>query len=115
MNVFPFLVSSAQLIGEFWNIGKAFFQRKYGNMRIFFLCRTSPDSGVKIAAPIVYVPDSKSRNIPEVVLVRRWAVRVLGIWREGVGWVKGGQMGSVYKQPETEVDDSCYSWRVPSK
>jgi hypothetical protein len=47
--------------------------------------------------------------------VRRWAVRVLGIWREGVGWVKGGQMGSVYKQPENEVDDSCHSWRVPSK
>jgi hypothetical protein len=21
-------------------------------------------------------------------------------------------MGSVYKQPETEVDDSCHSWRV---
>ncbi len=32
-----------------------------------------------------------------------------------MGWVKGGQMGSVYKQPETEVDDSCHSWRVPSK
>jgi hypothetical protein len=26
-----------------------------------------------------------------------------------------GQTGSVYKQPETEVDDSCHSWRVPSK
>jgi hypothetical protein len=24
-------------------------------------------------------------------------------------------MGSVYTQPETEVDDSCHSWRVPSK
>ncbi len=24
-------------------------------------------------------------------------------------------MGSVYKQLETEVDDSCHSWRVPSK
>jgi hypothetical protein len=24
-------------------------------------------------------------------------------------------MGSVYKQPEREVDDSCHSWRVPSK
>jgi hypothetical protein len=39
------------------------------------------------------VPDKKSRNIPEVVLVRRWAVGVLGIWREGVGWVKGGADG----------------------
>ncbi len=26
-----------------------------------------------------------------------------------------GQTGSVYKQPETEVDDSCHNWRVPSK
>jgi hypothetical protein len=32
------------------------------------------------------VPDKGSRNIPEVVLVRRWAVGVLGIWRgEGLG------------------------------
>jgi hypothetical protein len=35
------------------------------------------------------VPDNKSRNIPEVVFVRRWAVGVLGIWREGVGWERG--------------------------
>ncbi len=41
----------------------------------------------------VHVPDNKSRNIPEVVLVRRWAVGVLGIWRGGVGWVKGGANG----------------------
>ncbi len=39
---------------------------------------------------VTSVPDSKSRNIPEVVLVRRWAVGVLGNWRGGVGWVKGG-------------------------
>ena len=26
-----------------------------------------------------------------------------------------GQIGSVYKQPETEVDDSCHNWSVPSK
>ncbi len=25
-----------------------------------------------------------------------------------------GQIGSVYKQPEKEEDDSCHSWRVPS-
>ncbi len=24
-------------------------------------------------------------------------------------------VGSVYKQPETEEDNSCHSWRVPSK
>ncbi len=39
------------------------------------------------------VPDNKSRNIPEVVLVRRWAVGVLGIWRGGVRLVKGGANG----------------------
>ena len=26
-----------------------------------------------------------------------------------------GQTGSVYKQPEREVDDSCHNWREPSK
>ncbi len=61
------------------------------------------------------VPDSKSRYIAEVVFVRRWAVGALGIWKGWDSWVKGGEMGSVYKQPETEVDDSCHSWRVPSK
>jgi hypothetical protein len=58
---------------------------------------------------IISVPDRRSRNVPEVVVVRRWAVGVLGIWRGeglGEGWNKGG---SVYKQPETEVDDSCHS------
>ncbi len=28
---------------------------------------------------------------------------------------EGEQMGSVYKQPEREVDDSCHNWRAPSK
>ena len=42
---------------------------------------------------IIIVPDSKSRNIPEVVVVRRWAVGILGFWRGGVGWVKGGANG----------------------
>jgi hypothetical protein len=36
------------------------------------------------------VPDSKSRNIPEVVIVRRGAVGVLGIWKGWDSWVKGG-------------------------
>ena len=27
----------------------------------------------------------------------------------------GGQIGSVYKQPEKREDDSCHSWRAPSK
>ncbi len=39
------------------------------------------------------VSDSKSRNIPEVVIVRRGAFGVLGIWRGWVSWVKGGASG----------------------
>ncbi len=42
----------------------------------------------------------------------------LGFWEVGKGGTIGcrvGQIGSVYKQPETEEDDSCHSWRVPSK
>jgi hypothetical protein len=53
-----------------------------------FLC-----PGVVVSDTNICVPDSKSRNISEVVLVRRWTVGVLGIWREGVGWVKGGANG----------------------
>jgi hypothetical protein len=56
------------------------------------------------------VPDRRHRIVPEVVVVRRWAVGVLGIWKGRVrvkGWDKGG--GSVYKQPGTEVDGSCHS------
>ena len=29
--------------------------------------------------------------------------------------MKGGQIGSVYKQPEKREDGSCHSWRAPSK
>jgi hypothetical protein len=55
------------------------------------------------------VPDKRIRNIPEVVLVRRWVSWGSGNL-EGEGWVGGwGRGGSVYKQPETEVDDSCHS------
>ena len=46
---------------------------------------------------MIIVPDNKSRNIPEVVLVRRWAVGVLEIWRGeglGEGWGKRGQFTS---------------------
>jgi hypothetical protein len=42
---------------------------------------------------IYTVPDSKIRNIPEVVFVRRWAVGVLGIWKGWDRWVKGGANG----------------------
>ncbi len=43
-----------------------------------------------VSESIISVPDSKSRNIPEVVIVRRWAVGVLGIWKGWDSWVKGG-------------------------
>ncbi len=57
----------------------------------------------------------ESQNIPEVVVVRRGAGGVLGSWK-GVGQLgEGEQMGSVYKQPEREEDDSCHIWREPSK
>jgi hypothetical protein len=39
------------------------------------------------------VPDNKSRNIPEVVIVRRGAGGVLRIWEGWVNWVKGGANG----------------------
>ncbi len=51
------------------------------------------DNVSTLGQSVVFVPDSKSRNIPEVVLVRRWVVGILGIWRGGVGWVKGGAVG----------------------
>jgi hypothetical protein len=58
---------------------------------------------------VASVPDRRRRILLKVVLVRRWVIWVLGIWRgEGLG--KGlGKGRSVYKQPETEVDGSCHS------
>jgi hypothetical protein len=41
----------------------------------------------------IIVPNSKSRNIPEVVIARRGAGGVLGIWGGWVSWVKGGANG----------------------
>ncbi len=40
---------------------------------------------VVLGLVVLAVPDNKSRNIPEVVIVRRWAV---GFWEfGGKGWV----------------------------
>jgi hypothetical protein len=42
----------------------------------------------------------------------------VGFWEVGGGMGQlgeGGQMGSVYKQPEREEDDSCHIGREPSK
>jgi hypothetical protein len=46
---------------------------------------------------ISIVPDRRCRTVPEVVLVRRWSVGVLGIWRGegwGEGWDRRGQFTS---------------------
>jgi hypothetical protein len=53
----------------------------------------SPGSFDRPDQLITIVPDSKIRNIPEVVLVRRWAVGVRGIWKGWDSWVKGGANG----------------------
>ncbi len=42
---------------------------------------------------ILFVLDNKSQNIPEVVVGRRGAGGVLGIWEGWVNWVKGGANG----------------------
>ncbi len=44
-------------------------------------------------ALIIDVLDTKSQNIPEVVVVRRGAGGVLGIWEGRVNWVKGSKWG----------------------
>ncbi len=63
----------------------------------------------------ILVPDRRSRIIPEVVLVRRWAVGVLGIWRGeglGEGQGKGGQFTSNLRPRWT---NPVTARRVPSK
>ncbi len=69
---------------------------RYGGVHSLLICTSItvhwgflPATGLA-SRIILIVPDNKSRNIPEVVFVRRWAVGVLGIWREGVGWEGGG-------------------------
>jgi hypothetical protein len=43
--------------------------------------------------PVGCVPDSKSQNIPEVVIVWRRTVGVLGVWKGWDSWAKGGANG----------------------
>jgi hypothetical protein len=60
------------------------------------------------------VPDRRRRIVPEVIVVRRWAVGVLGIWRGRVwvkGWDKGGQFTSNLGPRWT---DPVTARRVPS-
>jgi hypothetical protein len=63
----------------------------------------------------VLVPDRRRRILPEVVLVRRWVIGVLGIWRVegwGEGWDRGGQFTSNLRPRWTEP---VTARRVPSK
>ncbi len=60
-------------------------------------CLFSTQCHLKFCYCSVSVLDSKSRNIPEVVLVRRWAVGVgnlEGRGELGDGWSKWGQFTS---------------------
>ncbi len=64
---------------------------------------------------IIIVPHSGSGVAPMSSLS---GVELLGFWEFGVGELigrRGGQMGSVYKQPDKREDSSCHSWRAPSK
>ncbi len=61
------------------------------------------------------VPDRRRRIVPEVVLVRRGVIGVLGIWRGrvwGKGWGRGGQFTSNLRPRWT---DPVTARRVPSK
>jgi hypothetical protein len=63
----------------------------------------------------VHVPDRRCRILPEVVLVRRWVIWVLGIWKgegSGEGWVREGQFTSNLRLRRM---DPVTATRVPSK
>ncbi len=78
-------------------------------------CQTLASSRQKYPARITIVPDRRPRILPEVVLVRRWVIWVLGIWKGeglGKGWVRGGQFTSNLRPRWT---DPVTARRVPSK
>ncbi len=81
-------------------------------VHLFVSCHEGPGFNLRG----VLVPHSKSGIVPRLSLL---GAGQLGFWVVGKGGTSGqrggGQIGSVYKQPETEEDDSCHSWRVPSK
>jgi hypothetical protein len=57
----------------------------------------------------------RARIFPRSLLLGTGQV---GFWEVGRGMGQlgeGEQMGSVYKQPEREEDDSCHIWKEPSK
>jgi hypothetical protein len=74
-----------------------------------------PNMNMNINRDMSIVPDRRSRIIPEVILVRRWTVGVLGIWRGeglGEGWGKEGQFTSNLR-PRWTIPVTAR--RVPSK
>jgi hypothetical protein len=63
----------------------------------------------------IHVLDRRRRIQLEVVLVRRWVIGVLGIWRGeglGKGWDRGGQFTSNLRP---RWMDPVTARRVPSK
>ncbi len=72
--------------------------------------------GEELDVQIGSVPDRRRRIVPEVVVVRRWAVGVLGIWKGRVrvkGWDKGG--GQFTSNLGPRWTDPVTARRVPSK
>ncbi len=76
-----------QVAGVYYNLSL------HTTYRIIYFNLDRQFRNIPQATGVNSVPDSKSRNIPEVVLVWRWAVKVLGIWRGWDSWVKGGANG----------------------
>ncbi len=71
--------------------------KKLELVKNIYICRTQTTEytysiHIKVQV-IINVPNGKSRNIPEVVIVRRGAGGVLGIWEGWVNGVKGGANG----------------------
>jgi hypothetical protein len=61
------------------------------------------------------VPDRRRRIVPEVALVRRWVVEVLGIWR-GEGWGEGwDRVDQFTSNLRPRWTDPVTARRVPSK
>jgi hypothetical protein len=61
------------------------------------------------------VLDRRRRIVPEVVVVRRWAVGVLGIWKGGLGKGLGQREGQLTSNLGPRWTDPVTARRVPSK
>ncbi len=77
----------------FTDQGDLFFSLRINYIQFNFQLRSTFVPRQNSTQLILLVPNSRSRNIPEVVIVRRGAGGVLGIWEGLVNWVKGGANG----------------------